>query len=333
MIKLDHKSLNIKKLFQKSLVAFPDLIFLVSHDGMYLDYLGNEKNLFVPPEEFIGKKIIDVMPRNIAKLHMDAIRKTLETKQMQTLEISLPIRGETRYFEDRFIYFSKEHIVAFVRDITKRKQAEQKLRKSEEKLRKFNQNLEQMLNDRTKELKESEEKYRFLFENSPIAMGLANSEGQMIDINKILEEQTGYNLEDFNNIGLQASFVNLDDRTSLYEVLEKYDRIQDFEVKLRRKNGTEYFALLNIDVFEVKEEKRFLSTMRDITERKNAEQKLRDSEKRLFTLLDGLPAFIYLQAPDYSIRYANQYLMKKVILLDLMELFLISQKVKKQNKL
>ncbi len=49
----------------------------------------------------------------------------------------------------------------------------------------------------------------------------------------------------------------------------------------------------------------------DITELRKAEQKLKESEKRLFTLLDGLPAFIYLQAPDYSIRYANLYFQEK----------------------
>ena len=76
MIELDNKSLDIRNLFRKSLEAFPDLIFLISHDGMYLDYFGDEKNLFVPPEQFIGKKITDVLPRNIAKLQMDALRKT-----------------------------------------------------------------------------------------------------------------------------------------------------------------------------------------------------------------------------------------------------------------
>ncbi|KKM06248.1 hypothetical protein LCGC14_1745890, partial [marine sediment metagenome] len=45
--------------------------------------------------------------------------------------------------------------------------------------------------------------------------------------------------------------------------------------------------------------------------RLEAMKKLKESEKKLFTLLDGLPAFIYLQAPDYSIRYANQYFQEK----------------------
>jgi PAS domain S-box-containing protein len=51
----------------------------------------------------------------------------------------------------------------------------------------------------------------------------------------------------------------------------------------------------------------------DITARKAAEEKLRQSQQnlererqRFFSILDALPMFIYLQAPDYSIRYANR---------------------------
>lgn len=43
------------------------------------------------------------------------------------------------------------------------------------------------------------------------------------------------------------------------------------------------------------------------TKRKQAEAELKKERHRLFSLLEGLPAFIYLQAPDYSIRFANRY--------------------------
>ena len=44
----------------------------------------------------------------------------------------------------------------------------------------------------------------------------------------------------------------------------------------------------------------------EIIKRKGVEESLRAEQQRLFTLLDGLPAFVYLQAPDYSIRFANR---------------------------
>lgn len=48
-------------------------------------------------------------------------------------------------------------------------------------------------------------------------------------------------------------------------------------------------------------------SLNDVTERVRAEKELKELNQRLFSLLDGLPAFVYLQAPDYSIRFANRY--------------------------
>jgi len=46
---------------------------------------------------------------------------------------------------------------------------------------------------------------------------------------------------------------------------------------------------------------------KDITERKQAEEALEAERRRLFSLLDGLPAYVCLIAPDYSVRFANQF--------------------------
>ncbi|GAB63669.1 MAG: PAS domain-containing sensor histidine kinase [Candidatus Jettenia sp.] len=45
----------------------------------------------------------------------------------------------------------------------------------------------------------------------------------------------------------------------------------------------------------------------DITARKKAEKALEIDQKRFFSLLNELPGYVFLQAPDYSIRYANRY--------------------------
>lgn len=45
----------------------------------------------------------------------------------------------------------------------------------------------------------------------------------------------------------------------------------------------------------------------DITDRRQAEQALLASEERFVAVLDSLPVFVYLQAPDYSIKFANRY--------------------------
>jgi len=49
----------------------------------------------------------------------------------------------------------------------------------------------------------------------------------------------------------------------------------------------------------------------DITDRKKAEEALKLERERLSLCLESFPGFIYLQSPDYSVRYANQYFIKQ----------------------
>ncbi|MDY7034389.1 MAG: PAS domain-containing protein, partial [Thermodesulfobacteriota bacterium] len=52
---------------------------------------------------------------------------------------------------------------------------------------------------------------------------------------------------------------------------------------------------------------RMAGTVQDITESKRGEEALTAERYRLFSLLEELPGFVYLQAPDYSIRFCNRY--------------------------
>ena len=51
---------------------------------------------------------------------------------------------------------------------------------------------------------------------------------------------------------------------------------------------------------------RMLGTHLDLSEQKRAEERIRQERQQLYDLLDGLPGYVYLQAPDYTIRFANR---------------------------
>ncbi|MCP4613583.1 MAG: PAS domain S-box protein, partial [Planctomycetes bacterium] len=55
----------------------------------------------------------------------------------------------------------------------------------------------------------------------------------------------------------------------------------------------------------------FVGTITDITESKRAEEALIQERKRLYSLLDMIPGFVYLQAQDYSVRYCNDHFVKE----------------------
>ncbi|MFW9874917.1 MAG: PAS domain-containing protein [Candidatus Thorarchaeota archaeon] len=121
--KLEESESKFRTIFE----AIPDLYILLSGDGTILEYRGKETNLYPNSEEFMGKKVIDLLPLNLGKSFLKLIKKTLKTKQPQVFEYGLQINGEECFFESRFFYVYKDKVFNFIRDITQRKNFEKKI--------------------------------------------------------------------------------------------------------------------------------------------------------------------------------------------------------------
>jgi PAS domain S-box-containing protein len=118
---------------QAILDAVPDLLFLHSPDGQYLDFhCKHERDLFAPPEKFLGKNVRDVLPAEVAEKLLFGYRHVKEGVEPYVLEYELPINGSHRWFEARMVP-SAGNILTVVRDVTARRQAEESLRVTEEK--------------------------------------------------------------------------------------------------------------------------------------------------------------------------------------------------------
>jgi len=95
-------------------------------------------------------------------------------------------------------------------------------------------------------LLESEERYRHLFEYSPIGIGVSTLDGKVITANKSMLDITGYSLDEFRKIALAETYENKEDRKRMLQVLDRDGCITNHRVRLRRKDGTVYDAILNI---------------------------------------------------------------------------------------
>ncbi|MEI6456928.1 MAG: PAS domain S-box protein, partial [bacterium] len=124
---------NIQKAILNSV---PDLMFRISREGTFLDVHSSKRDvLYTSPEIFLGKKINDVLPPEVAGASMKALQEGFLSKETVTYEYKLPVGDEIRYYESRIISISDNEALAIIRDITDRKNAERALRWNESLLR------------------------------------------------------------------------------------------------------------------------------------------------------------------------------------------------------
>ncbi|HEY9668034.1 MAG TPA: PAS domain S-box protein, partial [Coleofasciculaceae cyanobacterium] len=96
--------------------AIPDLILLLTRDGMFIDcHAENASDLIAPAHELIGQKVGEVFPALVAELCMHHIEQALSTGTMQTLEYQLPINGIERFWEARIVVCGEDEVLVIVR--------------------------------------------------------------------------------------------------------------------------------------------------------------------------------------------------------------------------
>lgn len=112
------------------LEASPDLLFIFTRQGSCLEYRGSGEFFFAPPEQIVGRNITDYFSHDMARRFRGVITKTLDTGEMQTLELRLPTPVGLRHMESRVVVYGPDEVLFIVRDVTARKRAEAELREA-----------------------------------------------------------------------------------------------------------------------------------------------------------------------------------------------------------
>jgi PAS domain S-box-containing protein len=111
--------------------AIPDLMFLQTAEGVYLDYHAKDpRTLLVSPEHFLGKRNEDVLPPPLAAEFKTAFA-TAGEHSPSVVQYALPIQGEERTYQARVVRCDGDKRLSIVQDVTERTRAEERLRDSE----------------------------------------------------------------------------------------------------------------------------------------------------------------------------------------------------------
>jgi len=160
----------------------------------------------------------------------------------------------------------------------------------------------------------SEQKFKDLMEAAPIGISMSNSAGEVFDLNSQAYKIFGYNSkEDFLKMPASASYYNPKDREMFVESLES-GSVNDFEVYFKRKDGTPFWGSITSIAKQFEGKMIFINTFQDITERKQANQKLKASEERyrsiseeLETIMDQVPGLIFYKDTENKFIRVNRH--------------------------
>lgn len=144
-------------------------------------------------------------------------------------------------------------------------------------------------------LQESEKKFRKIFENVQDVFYQADYDGKIIEISPSIEKYSGFSREEIIGKNVTEFYYYAEDRDKLLEALKESGNVNDFEVRLKTSSDELIYVSVNAHLLfdEHMNIKGVEGSMRDITERKEAESLLKDSHELLSKMSEQLPGAIY----------------------------------------
>ena len=136
---VEEKTRELKKSeerYRALLNAVPDIIFRLSKDGIFLDFKGEKRELYVSPDKFLGKKFSDVLPQEVAQQVAHFMEQAIKTGNIQTFEYRLPMPEDVQDYEARLVA-AEDGFIVIVREITEKKKAEDKIKEQLDYLKRF----------------------------------------------------------------------------------------------------------------------------------------------------------------------------------------------------
>lgn len=129
-VKLKEKLFASEQYHRSLTMSIPDMLFIFSREGVFLDFKADENNLYTRPGSFLGKNYREVLPPEVVAQKKVAMSEAMEKQDVAEFTYSMTDQGQTRYFQARIVPFGKEKLISSIRDITDRKAAENELQNS-----------------------------------------------------------------------------------------------------------------------------------------------------------------------------------------------------------
>ena len=234
-------------------------------------------------EDAIGKSLLEIFPDTPGRRRAErAYRDVLKTQQPQTFVNDFDIGGRHYIFEVN-AYPSLGGVSVFVKDVTHHKHAEEAL-------------------------KLQTTYFQQLFENSPDAVVMLDTDANVVQANGGFEKLFGYSLEEIKGRAIKELIIPEDRLEEASAVSQTIIRGQVFRRELVRRRKDGKLIDVSLVAYPIRVDDKLVgiySIYSDISERKQAEQTLREMEEEKSAFLEEAPVAIIHTDLDGRITYVN----------------------------
>lgn len=264
------------------LAAIPDLISHISHDGTYIELISPNYDLDILPEsvERIGRSVATLIPGDISSQQLQAIQQAIATGEVQIYEQQLWKGSRTQYEEVRVSPCDNQSAIIMVRDITDRRLAEDALRDSEKRFREIANTISQLFFVRSAATRE------------------------ILYASPAYEKIWGRPRTDlYHDPDAWTASVHPDDQARVWSFVDHLpfqNHSAQVDYRIIRPDGAIRWIKAEVTLVcdEVGNPARYIGLVEDITDLKQAEESLRDSEERFRRAFEDAATGIALLAPD-----------------------------------
>jgi len=302
-----------EKHFRSVVQTANDAIISIDKQGNIIFWNNSAENVFgYSTNEVTGKPVTFIIPERFRQIHQKAIHQVVSTDKSNLIGKTIEMTGLKKDCNEFPLELSlatwgageEIFFTGILRDITERKRMEEELRKSRDELeiRVQERTAELMsvveaLQDEMAERKQTEEELRdiSLYARSLIEASLdplvtISRGGKIMDVNSATELVTGLSRDHLIGSDFSDYFTEPEKAKEGYKEVLLKGFVRDYPLSIRHTSGRTTDVLYNAALYknEVGEMQGIFAAARDISERKRAEEALRESENRLRSLSSQL---------------------------------------------
>lgn len=261
----------------------------ISVNQSYLNLTGLQE------EQLIGKTIWEILPYEAAAFAFSKYQEVLKTKSIVRYEEKVQLVGGEIIAETRLHPICNEkgqvtHLLGVSQDVTETVKARLALAESEQYLRQSHQRIQRLL------------------ETANIGTALMDfKEGRILETDAILQQMLGYTDEELRNQSFSAITYPDDNQPNIVLYQELIGGIRDhyqMEKRYIRKDGSVMWGNLTVTILD-RNPLSIMAMVQDVTDRKNMENMLRESEEKYRLIAEKMSDFVSVFDTNEIVTYAS----------------------------